>query len=192
MKKTLFFLAFCSSFLLLATNVAAQESKNVTPINGKIARIVVNGRAKLTLKPATDSSSPIITSDTAETDHTYNPATGEFTLNSGRATLTMAIPSSLTFETYSHARIKIPEGDTILADRITMITQDFSRVIIDCPINSDTVTAFSFGHSSITLDALEGYVINLSEKEFSHINIDRRSLFIKHYAKKRNRFLGIF
>ena len=190
MKRLLSFFALSSCLLLLSVPSKAQVAGNATSLDGQVERIVMNGRARLTVKITDDSIPSVAHPDTSELSYSFNAASGLLTVSNGTATLWMPMPQSLSIETHGHASVKIPEGDTLMADNISIHSQEFSRVIISAPINSDTLMALSFGHSLISLDAIEGYVVNFSEQEFSRINVDRRSLLIKHTPKRRRGFRG--
>lgn len=82
--------------------------------------------------------------------------------------------------------VATPGGkDTLKASIIHLVAKEFSKMDYLIPINADTLTALSFGNAVITFNAIETFSIDLADVEYSHINIDRRRLFIKHTDKPR-------
>ena len=190
MKKT--FTLFLIAVMAVAT-AAAQGPRNSTPIEGPIKHIVVNGHGNLFLSTSRDSTSHIRSRNPEKLSYNYSPANGgTLTIDSGSASLWIAPFRTLSLHTNDYGSVSFMPGDTLRTDNIDILARDYSKINITRPINSDTLKAYSFDHAFIAFDALEGFEIDFFDQGYSHINIDRRSLFIKHTPKKRKKILGIF
>lgn len=189
--KKIFILIVLS--LLAVAPAAAQGQRSATPLPGSVNHIVVKGHANLFLNSSKDSISRISSRKPEKLTYNYTPDNGgTLIIDSGAASLWIASFHALTIEAHNYASISIMPGDTLKAENMDILARDYSKINITRPINSDTVKAYSHEHAFIAFDALEGFEIDLSDQGFSHINIDRRSLLIKHTKKERKKFLGIF
>ena len=189
MKKliALFFLP-----LLATTAITAQPSKKATPIEGPVKHIVVNGHGTLFLSTSKDSTSRITSRNPEQLSYTYSAKNETLVIDSGAASLWIFLDRTLTIRTRGYASISVLPGDTLKADKIDIRAIEYSNIHITRPINSDTLKAHTYGHAFIAFDAIEGFDVDLADQEFSHINVDRRNILLKHSSKERKKFLGIF
>ena len=66
--------------------------------------------------------------------------------------------------------------------KLIIDANDYSSIDVNVPIATDVMKASSYDHAHINFSSVKGRVIDVADRDFSHISLDRRDLTLGSVA----------